>query len=121
MDKSEYNRNFLHQAEKIASTLQLDEKHENNFIKTALKVASNIYDSNLTQYVHSFVPYEENKAGTVFCGLSKESAFFRINIYSNQPNICRTQIGNSEKAKRVSPVIAVKRLAVFISKQTPRQ
>ena len=118
MDKKDYIKNFLHQAENISSSLQFDEKHEHNFIKTTLKVAGNLYDSELTAYVFSFVADNEKNAGVMICGLTKESSFFRINIYSNQPNICRTQIGNSEKPKRVSPLQAVNRLSKFISNQT---
>lgn len=119
MDKSEYVKNFLRKAENISSSLQLDEKHEHNFIKTTLNVARNIFDSDLTKYVFSFEPDNEKKSGIISCGLSENRAFFFINVYSNQPNICRTQIGKSEKPKRVSPFVAVKRLSDFISKQTP--
>ena len=118
MDKSEYIRNFLRKAENISAILQLDEKHEHNFIKCALKVAHNIYDSNLTSYVFSFEPDVEKKAGIISCGPSEKQAIFKINVYCNQPNICRTQIANSEKPKKVSPFQAVKRLSEFISKQT---
>ena len=106
MEKTEYIRNFLRKAENISAILQLDEKHEHN-----------IYDSNLTAYVFSFEPDVEKKAGIISCGPSEKQAIFKINVYSNQPNICRTQIANSEKPKKVSPFQAVKRLSDFISKQ----
>ena len=120
MTKSEYNKNFLRKAEEISSALNLDAKHEHNFIKTTLKVAGNIYDSNLIEYVSSFTSNVEKTVGVVFCGVPGKKAIFQINIYSNQPNVCRTQIGNSEKPKHVSPQQAVKRLSEFIAKQTSK-
>lgn len=116
MTKSEYNRNFLRQAEEISSALNLDAKHEHNFIKATLKVAGNIYDSNLIDYVSSFTPNVEKNVGVVLCGVPGKKAVFQINIYSNQPNVCRTQIGNSEKPRHVSPKQAVERLSKYINK-----
>ena len=119
MTRAQFTEDFLEEVNVAISYNNLNQKYASCFNKTVRKVISRLYSVKAAPFFLKITPNAYKKCFKIYFDVSPNRPYFSINVYYNQKNTCRTQIGNDENGKRITPYQAVERLSRFIKKHVP--